>query len=94
LIFEIFDLKERKKHNKIQLYIVHSCFFGITSTNNEIMNPTKKKAKGKSKKVQSSIFVEVQFNEPHQPIENTLKFWHLSKPKKEKHLICLDKVDG
>jgi hypothetical protein len=46
------------------------------------MNPTKKKAKSKSKKVQRSIFVEVQFNKPHQPIENTLKFWHLSKPKK------------
>jgi hypothetical protein len=47
------------------------------------MNPTKKKVKGKSKKVQSSIFVEVQFNKPHQPIEKTLKFWHLSKPKKK-----------
>jgi hypothetical protein len=55
------------------------------------MNPTKKKAKGKSKKVQSSIFVEVQFNKPHQPIENTFKFWHLSKPKKKNTSYALTK---
>ncbi len=53
----LFERKKKKKNIIKSNYILSIVVvFGITSTNNEIMNPTKKKAKGKSKEVQKFYF--------------------------------------